>query len=421
MTFSIQKTHLVSIVLIGSVIGYPLVAGISAAVDFDNRTASIVLRALVLGVSLWLLLVGKSAPSRLAVFAFLGFWSLYLTRLAYTFLIAKEKASIPAWEFGLWSVAICFIPALAVFFARDRSINLTGNMIILLVGLFAALLVLGFGGTSFVTNEGAIGDQNRWNVSGLNPISLGHLGATLFLAAAGTALSGMASRRQIMIALGVGVIGLIVVFLANSRGPMVAAALALLVLGLSRIRDRRTWLYAGLALIAGLGVVSQRAELIFGRGGLFDRFMGMVTGQDRSGEIRMQIFDASIQQFLDSPFLGDGVETRLFAYYPHNVVLEAFMTTGIFGGALFLLIIGLSLLGAWRLFKNRRDKIWLGLLLIQYVVAAQLSGAIYQTNAMWVLMASTMALAFRANVSNDASGRYHRSMGQVGQPLSAAH
>jgi len=174
---------------------------------------------------------------------------------------------------------------------------------------------------------------------------------------------------------------------------MAATVLALTLLFLTRLNDRRLWLFAVSIAAMGFWIISKRVDLIFGQRGIFDRFGGMLTGQDRSGEIRMQIYRAAIDQFTASPILGDGVEVRTFAYYPHNLILEAFMTTGIVGGMLFIMALLLALHRVWRLFKVRSDKIWLGLIVVQYAVATQLSGAIYLSNGFWVLLAGVLSIA----------------------------
>lgn len=393
MKLVIQKKHLLQLVIVGSIVGYPLVAGLATAFDLENRLASILLRASVLAAALILLLMRKSMPSKVVAMTFIGFWVLYLLRLAYTFFLDNEVTSIPASEFWLWAVGICLVPSLAVLFYRDFGRDSDMSSGVLIFGLVAAIIVMAFGGTAFITTEGFVRDQNRWNLSGLNPISLGHLGASLFLVASGTAISGLAGRAKLALSAAAGTVGVVVMFLANSRGPMIAAIIAIAFLALSRVRDRRTWFYGGLIGAAGLFVIIERADLIFGHGGIVDRFSRMIAGQDLSAEIRVQIYQAAIDQFLNSPYVGDGVEVRLFSYYPHNAILEAFMTTGVIGGAAFLAALFIALRGVWYIFKAQPEKIWLGLLLVQYIIAAQLSGAIYQSGAMWVLMAGVLSFS----------------------------
>ena len=45
----------------------------------------------------------------------------------------------------------------------------------------------------------------------------------------------------------------------------------------------------------------------------------------------------AVNQFFESPVFGSFLEEKIFKEYPHNLLLESFMATGILGGLLFVI------------------------------------------------------------------------------------
>lgn len=82
--------------------------------------------------------------------------------------------------------------------------------------------------------------------------------------------------------------------------------------------------------------------------------------------------------------------------YPHNVAIESFMATGIFGGTAFCLILVWSTIAAVRL-SRRPAALWVSLLFLQQLIAALVSGALYLSLGMWMFAVAVVAL--------DAAGR----------------
>ena len=72
--------------------------------------------------------------------------------------------------------------------------------------------------------------------------------------------------------------------------------------------------------------------------------------------------------------------------YSHNIILDAFMGLGFFGGILFLIILFKALAKSRDLIKERSPYFWLGLLAVQQIVAHMFSGAFYQSDILNVLL-----------------------------------
>lgn len=392
MSIIVPKGRLLGIIVVGSVIGYPLIAALAVILGVENKIASIIFRTILLSLALFALVLGGFRSNRFAGVVFVFFWLAYLSRLFVTLVLEGETTSSSADYYWIWALGVCLIPSLALLCNPLKyDYGRLGSQL-LAVGVISAALILYLGDTLFQNSLGQIYDQNRWSLASLNSIAVGHMGASLLLTASGVLLAGSRNHRVSILATVAAVFGIILIFYANSRGPMVAVGLALVTLSLAQIRQMRTWLYGAIFVAIGAVVVIRQSDLIFGTTGIIDRFNRMITGQDLSAEGRLRLYEAASNQFLASPLTGDGIEVREFSFYPHNVILEAFMATGVFGGFAFCTLLFLAFRRAWHIFRNDPGASWLGLLAIQYIVGAQLSGAIYQAGAMWVLIACLISM-----------------------------
>lgn len=393
MKLALKRSHLVAVLIVGSVIGYPLVSLFSTVTGFDNQVASIVMRGTMVACALIVLIGNLRIPSRLAVALFTVFWVGYVLRLAYAFGLTNETFSEPASIFFLWGLGVCLIPSLAVLLYKGSLDFAKTRLAFVILGAAAMVGILLFGGTAIETVGGRTIDQNRWNLATINSITIGHLGASLVLAASAALLYEKAKMRRLVFYGAIALIGLAGMFLANSRGPLLAMAIAIGTYGLAQIRSRRTWRYSMVMIVGSLVFLIRNTEAVFGSQGIGSRFARLATGEDRSASARTDMYADGFAQFLGSPIVGDGLEVRTQAYYPHNVILEAFMTTGIIGGMAFLVLTLLSIRASFRIMKFDPSKAFLALLAMQYIVAAQLSGAIYQSGPMWVMMAGVLVFA----------------------------
>jgi O-antigen ligase len=411
LNLQLQARHLFQFILVAALVGYPVIAAAGASLDFDSSTLSLIFRA-TMAAAAAVLIVNAPRLRNLdtATLLFLVFWTAYFARLLYTFSISSERISEPESTFWMWSVGVCFLPSLALLLYRGQPDFAKASLFILILGIISIALILLFGSTSFETVRGQVADQNRWNLATLNPISIGHLGATVVLVSVGLLTTAKRDRKLVILLLAGCVTGSAAVLLANSRGPLVALVAALTMLFLARANRRETWLFGGVIALGGVTFIAQRSETLLSPGGLLDRFDSFFSGEDMSVGTRGELFNGAFDQFLSSPLVGDGLEVRSVGFYPHNVILEAFMTTGMIGDIPFLLLLGLSFRSAWRIFRWQPDRLWLGLVAVQYIVGGQFSGAIYQLGSMWVLIA---ALAFRDPISPALPRPGHRGVPQT--------
>ncbi|MGR3803834.1 O-antigen ligase family protein [Marinibacterium profundimaris] len=380
----LKSASLFAAIVIWPVAGYPLLAALTSSLGGNNTALSIAGRGLVALAAL--LLLSRWRPRATWVLVLFGaFWLAYALRLVISLHIRGEPVSRTAETFWIWSLGACLLPALAVHVGFSPTTALRLPRPLLVISLISIGLLLLSGGTAFLREDGTMAQIDRWNVGALNPISMGHLGVTAILLGLSIRVTRGHDRRMRMLALVSIGAGAVIAVLANSRGPFVALALAFSVLLIARARHRRALWMAIATAMGALWLALSAPDLLFGPTGVLARFTAISEGTDMSAEGRTIAFAGALRQFLSAPLFGDALEERITGYYPHNVTLEAFMATGLIGGLPFLLLTLGTLRAAWGLARMGSTFTWIGLLAVQYLVAAQFSGAIYQSPAMWVM------------------------------------
>ncbi len=358
-------------------VGYPLAAMLGVYLDVDSLMASIPFRVLVIVLSvvvILLSLLGRQfqRPSRLL----LAFFIAYLLRLLYDWGVQGMQDAAVAMLWFLGSVAL---PSLAVTTARGEWSESRASALVFQLGLVACVLVLfapllGVGTARSTTDLG-----NRLSYEALNPISVGHAGALTLLAALARWKHVEWFGERLLLVLGIAVAASVLV-LAGSRGPVVAAAAALLFLAMGR----PLFLLVLLPLLAIVPFVLEGAEGLT----IASR---LTTLEDESGLERLAIQINALNQFLEHPWLGSAYAELETGLYPHNFFLESAMALGVFGLAMYGILNFRALLAAWR--ELRLGQWLLPLLFVETFVGVQLSGAIWGADAYWTTLSLLLMVA----------------------------
>jgi hypothetical protein len=377
-------------ILVLTIVGYPVAASVSLFTGLPNRTLSIAMRGAVVLLALDVLLRRFLARGRVPVapfwIAWYGFWTLYLARMLLDGVLAPGVLRLTLGEYLLWAVGQCLVPASAQAggtndLAMRRALWAT---IVLGAGAAAATLwVLVVQGDVVSALALALG---RASTESLNPISLGHLGATVLILSlwrlTADDVLGSARSAALIAAAGVGATALL---LASSRGPILALV-AVLPLLLARSRRPTKPRGVGRAVRLLLPTAALCAALVWvwqNREGL-NAFRRVSSGLFEDSA-RRELLTGAFALIARNPFTGAGTEP--LGTYAHNVVVDAYLATGIVGGTLLVAILAMALRAALRVRRERPEWSWTTLLFVQYLVAAMFSGSLYESGAMWVLAA----------------------------------
>ncbi|HXG70776.1 MAG TPA: O-antigen ligase family protein [Gemmatimonadaceae bacterium] len=334
----------------------------------------------------------------------LAFWVFYTARLLQATMADTSLLQLPSQEYWLFAYGTCLFP----FMAFSVTIRPQDHRLVwraFLAGLIVTMTLIAVTNTDYLSQgQGRLGD-----VSGsISPIEIAYMGSL----SVSLALYWLLWRRDggrgrllgpiVLLALGV-----IALLLGAGRGS-VLAILACAALTVAPRFSRRKTRAAGLALgaICLFGVLSWAAERTDSP--LFRRIAELAdVREEDSSYFRAVLWNNAINQFHQSPLTGSGLEEEEYHSYPHNLVIEALMATGIAGGACFTIAALLAVRRSYHLIAIEHSHAWIGMVFVNYLVFGMFSSAIYNSFQYWSALAAVFAVPLRVAAASPAAWRPH--------------
>lgn len=352
--------------------------------------------------------------SQLILFFLFIFIFLYSIRLLFDLSNLAGFLIRPSNEYLLNWFGICLLPGLSFLFIHPKQSEnyLYCSWFFLLITSLLALFINKQESIVFI-------QQGRLSGAAFNPILLSHYGVSLVLLSTfiffSTSIKGsinlsirwraifylktlkkrIKSKIYLNIRLSVFCLltiflGCFVILLASSRGPTLAAifCLVLLIIGARRNYVKLSKLLTMVSIgFTGLVIASYMALQL--GSSFLDRISG-IFAQDSNlnfiDPIRSSFLQKSTTLIWDNFIFGYGLELPGTGY-PHNLVVEAFLSTGVLGGLIFATVYFYSVGKAIFLIMNDWEQWgWLGLIYVQYAIGAMLSGALYSSYTFWYLL-----------------------------------
>lgn len=233
-------------------------------------------------------------------------------------------------------------------------------------------------------------------LGGIDIISYGHLGLSLIILAVYIIM--YSSKKLLPLGMLFIAVGLSAMVLSGSRSPFVALAICLFVLLKSKY-SKWYYLFIGLILVVIFANLFQEEVLRFNdylkSMGIssFDRVVntfwgeGMSMADSSSG--RDDIWAVGWSMFIQNPILGVSYLMPDDSYV-HNIFIEQFMSLGLFGGVLFILINIKTLYFGWKTITYFPNTALVYVLFIQYLVLGCFSRTIIALGAYWLFMFITI-------------------------------
>jgi hypothetical protein len=223
----------------------------------------------------------------------------------------------------------------------------------------------------------------------INPITISLYGAYLFVLSLVLLTTNQLAvttfqKALVMVSMMLGLLNLV---LGASRGPMLFTVLAFVTVLLNAWRLNR---FSSRGLFIFLGVLSALfvffyffvwpliADIDFE---FISRIAfsleGGVDGEDRDLSIA-----AAWQDFLHNPVIGSSFVGTLDGYYPHNIVVEALMATGILGGIWFLAYLFIVLFKCFVLLY-KKISFPFAIIMLGIIASSLLSGSLFMGVDLW--------------------------------------
>jgi O-antigen ligase len=228
----------------------------------------------------------------------------------------------------------------------------------------------------------------------LNPITISLYGELLaLLSLANLALKKRHWLKNVLY-ISAFAIGVLVLILGASRGPVLGGFLGVLFcLGLFLRFRRKTSAFMVKIIVAPALLAFVFFQILAPRLENIDfaivQRLSDLNEQLASGKKEVRDFQwaSAWEQFLENPIVGDRYLERYADFYPHNVYLEAFMATGVIGSLFFFSTLLLSFFLAYKAFHDRQGHVLFFVLVLAVLVANFTSGSLFESIPFWILLA----------------------------------
>jgi oligosaccharide repeat unit polymerase len=225
----------------------------------------------------------------------------------------------------------------------------------------------------------------------LNSLNLGYGAATLFVLCVFILFKYNTFTTRI-IGLSGGVLSLYFLMIAGSRGPLLYSFLILLYcIYFSNYNKniKRFIVFIIITLVLIFIVNHTIFTDIIGAYNpvLEERLISSIENNEISG--RESLYEIGLNQFLENPFFGNYFVLTSGSYvgeYPHNIILEAFITFGLFGAIPFMILLYKTFVRVNLMVKNNLDIFWIGLVFLISFFKGLSTWNLYGNTLLWLSM-----------------------------------
>lgn len=326
------------------------------------------------------------------------FWFFYGCRILFHFYTvpADEMMLTPAMYLGYGAISLLGL----IFCSRpfqNKEEEVFARNTVLYVCALACLLI-------FISQRNYLGESYRTVANSLSKsdvyiyggMEMGYIGAALVV----LSFSGLIFRTvNLWIGIVFFILGGTLLVAGGTRGPILAAVFSIVfsIVFIQWKDKKRIWI-----LLIGLSLAGAMVVCVGAGGELVKRFnlLGeqIQSGATNIGSGRGDLYRQAISDFIHNPIFGSGLEVRAnyMLGYCHNSILEAFISTGVLGGMIFIAIIIQAFRDSIWILRNSKGLAWLVCLFLMTFIGSLFSGSLYGATIMWPCIA-----ALRANVKEN--------------------
>jgi hypothetical protein len=378
--------------------GFGLILTLERFLSLPERALTVPYRLLMLLASVAIIMTVLATSRRFLFRSYLFplgiFWLAYVVRFIVDVYVRELPLAQTPSDLFFYIIGMCLIPMTAMLLYSSERFASAAVLTSLVVASLACAAILLFCRDILFTEFGRLRVEG-----GLNQITLGHLGVSLTT----LSLFLVLSRRPIVqvprvVLAALIVFGLLVVGLASSRGPLVAMVVMLpLLVVFAWCQGRKTTTLV-VTLIATLSIPSGILVLKSLGSNIDQRITATVERTESGKESRLDLWQSAWEDFLDHPLTGRAMEGR-YDIYPHNLLIESFMATGMLGGGSFLWALLFGLRAAFHLIWRSHEYGWIGFLFIQMTVYGCFSGSLWSLAGFWYMLAAVLVYGHGACVT----------------------
>jgi hypothetical protein len=382
--FSVKVSNLYLIIIIS---GFIFVSILPNMLGLSDASFSILYRAIVLLLAVFIIIFSilSKQAHRLNItryILFFSFWSIYSIRILYD-LLYKEIFLDPeksASEYLQFAFGVVLIPTVAVIVIKHKNLNYDFVLKWIYRILFVSLLI------AIITRGKEVSGRDAGELE-IGILLFGQYGTSLSLLSLFLIIRNKFNIISIFYILGF-ILGFIAIFISASKSPFLALMLVIVIFLLFRFGPFKFIFTVGfLSLLLYHFFIDIMLLLGNYYNSVFlDRLLYAIEiGGD---EARGKLIQAGFNEFLNNPFVGSAMLIQVPGFvggYPHNLIVEAFMALGFFGGILFLFYILQCIKLSIKIIGNNLGIAWIALLFLQFLIFGMFSGNLFSSNLFWLM------------------------------------
>lgn len=386
LSFINKSAHYYIILLI---VGFLFIGTVPKLIGLSESSLSIPYRGFIMFLSIFFIIntfLSKKAItiSLRPILFFILFWIIYSIRILLDLffdpivLFSDTTAS----QYFQVAFGVTLIPSIAVFLiiqVYDIKIEWLLKWIyrILLVTLLIALY---YRSGSEVSGRNA-GDLN------VGILIFGQYGATLSILSFFLLSNGDRNLKSKIFHIFGFVTGFIGIFVSASKSPFLALIVVLIIFLVFWYRSFKSAVIVGVvgAILSFyfLDIISFFSNYF--NSNFLDRLLYAIeVGGDKA---RSNLATTAFDEFMDNPLFGNAMliqKEGMAGSYPHNIIVEALMSTGAFGSAFFLLWLWKCFKGAINIIMIHSNITWIALVFLQYLIFSMFSKNLYSNDSFWL-------------------------------------
>ena len=376
----------------------------SFGLRFDSRIYTIPYRIvfLVFAMAFIGIILKKGVMAKLGWlwFPLMTYWILYFLRIYLDGYLLQVNLRIDAFVYVQRAIGAAFIPMLIFLKPLTKSENTKVFLAFWTIHLACLLM-------AFVLYRDLIESSYRLAFGGhqnvdaailLGPIGISYIGVLAIVISIQRACleTRHVSKWLFTLAyLGIVLAGMLILLLGETRSAVISCVVATIIVLLTSLNSTRTSTKLKIVALAILAGTIMFFSIERYGGGTTRRFQFLLEQIERSdmaiGGGRRILYQNAIDQFLQSPLLGSGLEEKISGTYPHNHIIEAFMATGILGGLAFIILSSIALYYTYMILKYDKERGWVGIIFIVYLLRGMFSASIIDAH-LWYSMMAVIAL-----------------------------
>lgn len=384
----IKQTTIYSTTLAFVIFGFYFQSSFFDVIGGTNSITSIVYRAAIICSVLVLIIFGKLEKiCKISMALFFSFFIVYFYSLSRSILFEGESLAFDSSYYFLMLFGGVIIPS--AFFLGVNYLDIKHFKVIARKLLFFTCLFVCVKYYFFSANTVGV----RLESESVSPIIIGHVALSLLI----LTISDLKKTQYISYVIIFFCIALI--FLSQSRSAFIASAVVLALYFIRKISVKTMLIYCGIGVVTAIAILPLIKTINSASNSEFDtfRYVRVIgSSEDLSSMSRFISFKGAWNQFENSPILGDHVEERTTKYYPHNILLEALMSTGIVGTIPLVILFLLTIYRAQNLLIKNNEGIVFALLFYQYITLAMFSSSIYLNTQLWYFVFGVNAVYMRS-------------------------